>query len=232
MNMISSVKSDVSVGVSIIVPLLNEEAVVPDLIKHLSSLKAEQVIIVDGGSSDATGSLMQDAGYCVIDSSAGRARQMNAGAKVATQGMLLFLHADTELPTSYKIELAKAEVWGRFDVAFSSSSKAMRMIAFFINLRSSLSGVSTGDQAMFVDRSVFESVGGFPDFPLMEDVALSKRLRQLHRPFNSRAKVLTSARRWEQHGVAKTVFKMWWYRLAYFFGVPLFKLKQGYDDVR
>ncbi len=220
------------IGVSIIVPLLNEEAVAPTLIGQLDSLAAEQVIIVDGGSTDATRDLMQKAGYHVIDSPAGRARQMNVGAKAANQGMLLFLHADTQLPKRYKSELAKAKVWGRFDVSFFSTSKAMAMIAFFMNLRSRISGVATGDQAMFVDRSVFELVGGFPDFPLMEDVALSKRLRQLHRPYSSRERVLTSARRWEQQGVTKTIFKMWWYRLAYFFGIPLLKLKQGYDDVR
>ena len=106
------------------------------------------------------------------------------------------------------------------------------MIAFFMNLRSRISSVATGDQAIFIDKSVFESIGGFPDFPIMEDVAISKRLRQLHRPYNSRARVTTSARRWRQHGLAKTVFKMWWYRLAYFFGVSPHRIKKGYDDVR
>ena len=230
--MARGVISDQAIGVSIVVPLLNEEAVVPSLIAQLDSIEVEQILIVDGGSTDATRQLLRSAGYDVIDSDAGRAQQMNLGANLATQQMLLFLHADTQLPECFRVELAKAEVWGRFDVSFSSPSKAMNTVAYFMNLRSRISGVATGDQAIFVDRCVFESVGGFPDFPRMEDVALSKRLRQLHRPFNSYAKVRTNARRWEQHGVVKTIFKMWWCRLAYFFGVSPTRLKRGYDDVR
>ena len=221
-----------TIGVSVIVPLLNEEAATQPLLRHLVALHAEQVVIVDGGSSDNTRRIMLDAGYQVIDSPAGRAGQMNAGAKYATQEILLFLHADTELPQNYKSELAKANVWGRFDVRFDSASKSMAMIAFFINLRSRISGVATGDQAIFVDRDVFASIGGYPDFPLMEDVALCKRLRQLHRPFSSRARATTSARRWEQNGVINTIVMMWWYRFAYFLGVSPTKLKQGYTDVR
>lgn len=219
-------------GVSIIVPLLNEQAVVPSLIEQLDRLAAEQIVIVDGGSSDGTGKLLQAAGYQVVQSSAGRARQMNAGALLATQSMLLFLHADTQLPKNYKSELAKADVWGRFDVKFSSASKAMKMVAFFINLRSRISGVATGDQAIFVDRDAFNAISGFPDFPIMEDVALCKRLRHFHRPYSSSEKVTTSARRWEQNGVAATIIKMWYFRLAYFFGVSPSKLKQRYQDVR
>ncbi|MGK0373887.1 MAG: rSAM/selenodomain-associated transferase 2 [Arenicella sp.] len=226
--------NDISVnqGVTIIVPLLNEQAVVPSLIQQLAGLDAEQIIIVDGGSVDRTRELVEAAGYTVIQSPAGRARQMNAGAQQATQTMLLFLHADTRLPRNYKLELARADVWGRFDVQFSSSLRIMNMVAFFINLRSRISGVATGDQAIFIDRDAFHAIGGFPDFPIMEDVALCKRLRYMHRPFSSRARVVTSARRWEQNGVASTIVKMWWYRLAYFFGVSPLKLKQGYRDVR
>lgn len=219
-------------NVSIIVPLLNEKVVVPSLLQQLATLDAEQIIIVDGGSTDNTRELVGAAGYQVFQSAAGRARQMNAGAQQATQSMLLFLHADTILPNNYKSELAKAKVWGRFDVQFSSSLKVMKMVAFFINLRSRISGVATGDQAIFIDRDAFNAIGGFPDFPIMEDVALCKRLRHMHRPFSSRARVTTSARRWEQHGVASTIVKMWLYRLAYFFGVSPLTLKRGYRDVR
>lgn len=218
--------------VSIIVPLLNEQAAVPGLIEQLASLAAEQILIVDGGSVDGTVELLRAAGYQVLQCPAGRARQMNAGAQLATHSMLLFLHADTRLPTNYKSELARADVWGRFDVKFSSSLKAMKIVAFFINLRSRISGIATGDQAIFVDRDAFNAISGFPDFPIMEDIALSKRLRHFHRPYSSRAKVTTSARRWEQNGVVKTILKMWYFRLAYFFGMPPSKLKQGYHDVR
>ena len=157
---------------------------------------------------------------------------MNMGAKIATQEMLLFLHADTRLPKSYRAELEKANAWGRFDVQFASASKFMKVIAFFINLRSRISCVATGDQAIFIDRSVFLAIGGYPELPLMEDVAISKCLRQLHHPFNSRERVITSARRWETNGITTTIVKMWWFRFAYFLGVSPLKLKQGYDDVR
>jgi len=224
--------SDTSTGVSIIVPLLNEEAVAEKLMNQLEQSGAEQIIIVDGGSSDSTRELVRAAGYTVVESAAGRAKQMNAGAKLANQRMLLFLHADTKLPKHYKSEIVKADVWGRFDVSFDDQSRSMNMVAYFMNFRSRISSVATGDQAIFVDRDVFQSVGGFPEFPLMEDVAICKRLRQLHRPFNSREKVVTSARRWEQHGVGNTILKMWWYRLAFFLGVSPSKLRRGYEDVR
>jgi len=219
-------------GVSVIVPLLNEEAIAQQLIDQLAKLDAEQIIVVDGGSSDSTYSLMQDAGYQVVQSAAGRAQQMNAGAQHATQSILLFLHADTQLPQSYRSEIGKAKVWGRFDVSFASQSKAMSVVAFFMNLRSRVSGVATGDQGIFVDKDVFSAIGGFPELPLMEDVALCKRLRQLHRPFNSRAKVITSARRWQQNGIFRTIVTMWWYRLGYFFGMSPMRFKKGYEDVR
>lgn len=221
-----------AVDVSIVVPLLNEAAMVPELIKQLDALNAQQIIIVDGGSSDDTPELLRKTRYKLIESSPGRAKQMNAGARVATGKMLLFLHADTELPRNYMSELCRAEVWGRFDVCFSSSLWGMKMVAFFINLRSRVSGVATGDQAIFIDSDVFAAMGGFPDFPIMEDVAFCKRLRQLHRPYCSPAKVTTSARRWEHNGVLNTILKMWWYRLAFFFGMSPHRLKRGYDDVR
>ena len=227
-----SLRSASFTGVSIIVPLLNEASAAPELIEHLGGLNAEQVIIVDGGSSDATPELMKDAGFDVVQSAPSRSQQMNLGAANATQSMLLFLHADTKLPANYKAELANSDVWGRFDVRFDSDSKAMKLIAFFMNWRSRLSSIATGDQAIFIDRSVFESINGFPAYPIMEDVAFCKRMRQLYRPYNSRLCATTSARRWQQNGVLNTVLKMWWYRLAFFFGASPFKLKKGYENVR
>lgn len=214
------------------VPLLNESAVVPELIDHLHSLNAAQIIIVDGGSDDNTVELLKQAGLTVVNSTAGRANQMNAGARQASESILLFLHADTRLPANYQSEIVKAEVWGRFDVRFDSALRAMSVIAFFMNWRSRLSAVATGDQAIFVDASVFNSIGGFPNMPIMEDVALCKRLRQLHAPHSSKAKVTTSARRWVHNGIVRTVLKMWWYRLAFFIGVSPSTLKKGYDNVR
>jgi rSAM/selenodomain-associated transferase 2 len=219
-------------GVSIVVPLLNESAVVPELIKHLNGLNASQIIIVDGGSEDNSVELLRQTDFKVIVGTVGRANQMNVGAKLASESMLLFLHADTRLPSNYQTEIAKAEVWGRFDVQFDCASRAMKIIAFFMNWRSRLSAVATGDQAIFIDTAVFDSIGGFPDMPIMEDIALCKRLRQLHAPYSSKVKVMTSARRWSHNGIVKTVVKMWWYRLAFFLGVSPSTLKKGYDNVR
>lgn len=218
--------------ISIIVPLLNESAVAPELIQQLGLLKADEIIIVDGGSVDGTRQLMSNAGFFIIDSPAGRAKQMNTGATFAKNSMLLFLHADTVLPSAFRQELDRADVWGRFDVCFSDSSFSMKVIAFFMNWRSRLSSIATGDQAIFVQKEVFDSVGGFPELPLMEDVALCKRLRQLHQPYNSREKVITSSRRWQENGVLNTVVKMWWCRFAFFLGISPSRLKKGYDDVR
>lgn len=157
---------------------------------------------------------------------------MNAGAAIAKHSNLLFLHADTRLPQGFLSEVQAAEVWGRFDVSFDTESTFMRVIATFMNARSRLTGVATGDQALFVNKDVFAEIGGFPLIPLMEDVAICKTLRQLHAPYCSKAKVLTSARRWQKNGVLKTVIKMWLFRLAYFFGVPPKLLARAYFDAR
>lgn len=206
----------------------------PLLIKELKAFNAAQTILVDGGSTDGTLEQIQQFQneFLIVQSEKGRARQMNAGAALAEQDTLLFLHADTKLPTNAKQEILTAEHWGRFDVQFDSSSVAMRLIAFFMNRRSRLTGIATGDQAMFVMRALFESMGGFPEIPLMEDVALCKALKRRYKPFCSKARVTTSARRWRENGIVKTVLQMWWYRLAYFFGVSAERLKQGYFDVR
>jgi len=221
-------------GVSIIVPLLNESAVVPGLIVHLQELvdAGAEIIIVDGGSHDGTRESLETAGFKLFVSEPGRAKQMNAGAAAASQAWLVFLHADTRLPESWANELRLADGWGRFDVRFDSSSVAMRLIAVSMNARSRLTGVATGDQAMFISRDVFASIGGFPAVPIMEDVAISKTLRQLQSPYCSRARATTSARRWQNNGVVKTVLKMWWYRLAFFVGVSPTKLAGAYDDSR
>jgi len=219
-------------GVSIIVPLLNEFAVINDLIEHLSSLNADEIIIVDGGSNDGTRRAVLAAGFRLIDSEAGRAYQMNAGAASAQYDVLFFLHADTRRPTTYLSEVQQAQMWGRFDVRFDTASLAMQTIARFMNTRSRITSVVTGDQALFVRAEAFAAIGGFPLIPLMEDVAISKILRKLHAPYCSQAQVITSARRWQKHGVVKTVLKMWWFRLAYFMGISPQTLKRGYQDVR
>jgi len=220
---------------SIIVPMLNEAPALPDLLEHLRPLRRSgvEVILVDGGSEDGSAAIASRAGFEVVHAERGRARQMNAGAAAASGDVLLFLHADTRLPDG-AIQLINAaladgrHVWGRFDVAFDLRSLTMDATAFGMNLRSRLSGIATGDQALFMTRAAFDGVGGFPDQPLMEDVEITSRLRRRSRPACIRRPVLTSARRWQSRGPWRTILLMWRLRLAYWFGASPADLARHY----
>lgn len=230
---------------SIVVPILNEKKNLTALLRHLSTIGAEQLILVDGGSTDGTDVWLQqhwanqEQQRWLVKSKPGRAVQMNNGARIAETDIILFLHADTRLPDSAKSEISDARdanyFWGRFDVQFEPASRinrAMAVIAFFINIRSRLSSIATGDQAIFVDRAMFAQLGGFPQIPLMEDIALSKIFKKQGVPHCSYSKVRTSARRWQNHGVIKTVVQMWFIRAAYFFGMSPLKLAKIYRPAR
>lgn len=230
-----SVLSSVPASLSVIVPMLNEQNSLPELLVHLSSLQAEHpalgIVLVDGGSHDESVAMAEAAGFRVVHSSRGRARQMNAGAQASYGECLLFLHADTRLPPQAIKHLQQAlehGSWGRFDVSVSGSAHMLRVVGFMINLRSRLSGIATGDQAMFMRRKRFEQVGCFPDQPLMEDIELSKRLRRYEHPQCLRARVTTSGRRWMDYGVWRTIFLMWRLRWAYWRGVPAEQLAKLY----
>jgi rSAM/selenodomain-associated transferase 2 len=221
---------------SIVLPVLNEAEQLPRALECLRSSTEHgcEVIIVDGGSEDGTPLAATRAGARLVSSPKGRARQMNAGARIATGDVLLFLHVDTLLPACADrlIEAALGDrryVWGRFDVDIQGRPWMLRVIALMMNWRSRISGIATGDQAIFVDRNAFESVGGFPDQPLMEDVELSKRLRTLSPPACLRARVITSGRRWENRGVWRTIVLMWRLRWAYWRGVPASALVDLYE---
>jgi len=230
-------------GLSVIVPVLNEIEALPSLTANLELLCAEQLIVVDGGSTDGSCQWLEENWQSdqsqqtrlILKSSAGRAQQMNLGSEVASHQMLLFLHADTRLPKNAKSLICDSdgeELWGRFDVQFDLSNKVMNVIAFGMNLRSRISSVATGDQAIFVHRSLFERVAGYDDLCLMEDVALSKKLRKLSKPLNLTAKVTTSARRWQHNGVINTVLTMWWYRMLFFLSVSPDKFVDKYHNIR
>jgi rSAM/selenodomain-associated transferase 2 len=220
---------------SVIVPLLNESSELPGLLDRLFPLvrNGSEVIVADGGSDDGCADIAERAGLIVVRAARGRARQMNAGAALATGDVLLFLHADTRLPDAVETTLAKAladsrRVWGRFDVRISGRSPMLRVVSRLMNLRSRLTGIATGDQAMFVTRSAFDAVGGFPDQPLMEDIELSKRLLGLSRPVCIARCVTTSGRRWETRGVWRTILLMWRLRWDYWRGVPAQQLAEAY----
>ena len=205
---------------SVVLPALNEAAGIRAALEALAPLRARghEVIVVDGGSSDGTAQLA--AGLCdrVLNASPGRAVQMNAGARAAGGDALLFLHADTRLPArADELILASLEdhSWGRFDVRIEGRHPLLRIVACAMNLRSRLTGIATGDQAIFVRRAAF---GGYPEIALMEDVAFSKAMKRLGRPACLRETVLTSGRRWESRGVLRTIVLMWSLRLLYFLG--------------
>ena len=219
---------------SIIVPVLNEAAGLAELAAHLAPLTraGAQVLLVDGGSDDSTPELAQHAGFQVIRSERGRAQQMNTGAAHAQGDTLVFLHADTRLPADALALISKglreAHGWGRFDVHIAGRPAMLRVVASMMNWRSRLTGIATGDQAMFMTREAFEAVGGFPVQPLMEDIEMSRRLRALSSPVCLRERVVTSGRRWETRGVWTTMVLMWRLRWAYWRGVAPAVLAQAY----
>jgi rSAM/selenodomain-associated transferase 2 len=199
--------------------------------------RGHEVIVVDGGSSDKTPDLARRAADRVVSAPRGRASQMNAGAALARGEVLVFLHADTRLPEAAGARIlqglaASGRAWGRFDVRIEGASVFLPVIAFFMNLRSRATGIATGDQAMFVRREAFERAGGFPPLELMEDIALSRSLKRVSRPLCLAEKAVTSGRRWERHGVLRTVFLMGWLRLAFFLGAAPASLARFYDGER
>lgn len=222
-------------SISIIVPILNESAQLPDLLAHLLECKRAgcEVILVDGGSTDQSPEQAEALGFTVIRSSKGRAIQMNKGAEFASAEILLFLHADTRLPENADLIIQTALMdktcdWGRFNVKITGQSFMFKVIAWFMNHRSRLSRIVTGDQAIFIRRSTFEQVGGFPVQSLMEDIEFSKRMKQIAKPLALKAKVTTSGRRWEQYGIWRTIRLMWYLRYAYWRGVSAESLLSKY----
>ena len=216
---------------SIIMPVLNEAASIVQALDRLAALRrgGAQVIVVDGSSSDQTLALCAGRVDAIMSARRGRASQQNAGARAASGAMLLFLHADTSLPPDALDQIAGCGCeWGRFDVAIDGRAWMFSVIGALMNLRSRLTGIATGDQAIFVRRGLFEAVGGFPDQVLMEDIELSTRLRARARPACLKAKVSTSGRRWERHGVVRTMVLMWRLRLLYWLGVPADRLARWY----
>jgi len=196
-----------------------------------------EVIVVDGGSTDATRDLARPLSDLTLSASRGRASQMNAGARQAMGEHFLFLHSDTLLPERAVEQITDAlkrgeAVWGRFDVRFDSPLSILRIVAFMMNRRSRWSGIATGDQAIFVQRQAFERVGGFPEIALMEDIALSESLKRLSSPVCLRARVTTSGRRWEKNGAFRTIFLMWRLRAAYFLNADPSRLAERYRHVR
>ncbi len=211
---------------SIIIPVLNENDILTTLVDSLACYRQcdnAEVIFVDGGSTDGTVACLDSEQLYCITSACGRATQMNAGAAQASGSIVLFLHADTRLPfirpehLLQRMQQTKCK-WGRFDISISGNGPWFPVISWAMNLRSRLTGVATGDQALFIEKQCFKQLRGFALQPLMEDIEISKRLRQISRPLCLKKRVITSGRRWQQGGVIKTILLMWRLRLAYWLG--------------
>ena len=223
-------------SISIIVPALDEEDEIAATLRSARAPGVGEILVVDGGSRDATVAVAAPLADVVLGAQRGRALQMNAGAERARGDILLFLHADTRLPAGFAASVEEAvragAVGGRFDVALRGSHAFLPVVAAAINLRSRVTRIFTGDQAMFVRRDAFARLGGFAAIPLMEDVDFSARLRRLGSIASLRLRVSTSARRWEENGVARTVALMWSLRLAYACGVSPERLAARYRRER
>ena len=223
--------------ISVIIPALNEEKTIASSLRALSALEPRQIIVVDGGSRDRTVEICRQFAVEVAASERGRARQMNCGAALAVGDVLLFLHADTRLPGSAFHDVAAVLddpkcLGGRFDVELDGTHWMLKVIGALINYRSRVTKVGTGDQAIFVRREVFAQLGGYPDIPLMEDVAFGRALKRLGEVACLRSRVVTSARRWESDGIWRTILKMWMLKFLYLAGVSPARLKQYYADAR
>ena len=233
--------------ISVIIPTLNEARIIADTLSHTTRLGFDEVIVVDGGSTDQTRTVVDSVVSATRHSAPrtarllavprGRARQMNAGAQASRGDVLVFVHADTLLPLTAKQEIvaaltANATVGGRFDVQFDRPSPVGQIISTLMNWRSRWSGIATGDHAIFVKRRTFDQLGGFADIPLMEDVDFSRRLKRLGKIAMLPDRVVTSFRRWDAHGPIKTIVLMWVLRFLYWIGVSPHRLVHFYTAVR
>lgn len=219
---------------SIVIPAFNEAESIVAALTRLQAMRSRdvEVVLADGGSSDATRSLAAPLSDRIVVSDTGRARQMNAGAAAANGDTLLFLHADSLLPADADECIAKAlgtgRKWGRFDVSISGSHYMFPIIAWLMNRRSGLTGIATGDQGLFVTRAALERIGGFPNRPLMEDITFCTRMKRVSPPACVDACITTSGRRWEKHGVWRTILLMWHLRFQYYLGADPEKLHAAY----
>lgn len=227
--------SDHHIPLSIIIPTLNEAMAIVGLLDSLAPLRAAggELILADAGSQDGTSELARGRVDQVVMSPRGRAAQMNAGAAAARGDLLVFLHADTWVPVETLRRLPEllsrsGRRWGRFDVRIAGHHPLLPVIAWSMNRRSRLTGIATGDQTLFMTRDLFEQVGGYPDIALMEDIAISRRLKRMGRPFCLGERVVTSGRRWESRGVIRTILLMWSLRLSYLLGVQPTTLARWY----
>jgi len=228
-----------SIALSVVIPALDEAACIVATLDSLAPSRARgvEIIVIDGGSTDATRTLAAPWADQVIEAPRGRSAQLNVGAKAARGRILLFLHADTQLPAHFDQVILSAvrddiSAWGRFDVAITGQHRGLKVVSFLMNLRSRATGIATGDQGIFVTRQLFDALQGFPAQPLMEDIEFSKRAKRRVNPICLRETLRTSGRRWERNGLLRTILLMWRLRLAYFLGTDPAELRRRYANSR
>ena len=224
-------------SISVIVPALNERERIAETLRRLREQGVREVIVVDGGSEDGTVEAARDIADLVCSTASGRAIQMNAGARASSGAILFFLHADTLVPPQYAAAILKAcrtpgIIGGRFDIEIDGAGLAYRVIAAAINVRSRWTGTFTGDQGLFIRRETFERLGGFPEIPLFEDLDMSIAMRRIGSVASLRERLVTSGRRWERQGAARTVLLMWGLRGLRALGVAPERLAALYRDIR
>ncbi len=210
---------------SVIIPALNEEAAIVAAVGSALGADPVEVIVVDGGSRDRTAEVAGALGATVLSSPIGRARQMNAGAEVADGEILLFLHADSTLPTGYDQAVREAlaqpgTVAGAFRLGISGEGRGLRIIERLVQLRSTMGRLPYGDQGLFVRAETFRRLGGYAELPIMEDVEMVRRLRRLGRIAICDEPVVTSGRRWQHQGAWRTTARNQLCLAAYNIGVP------------
>lgn len=223
-------------SISIIIPVLNEAPGLAATLQPLQPLRQQdcELVVVDGGSHDTSAEQAEPLADRVLTAPRGRAVQMNAGAAAAGGDILWFLHSDSQPPEKgnqlilHGLQQSNQQ-WGRFDVRLSGNQALLRVVEALMNWRSRLTGIATGDQGIFVARTTFQRIGGYPDIPLMEDIALSRMLKRIGPPLCLRQPIRTSSRRWERNGIIRTVLLMWGLRLAYFLGVAPARLARIYQ---
>ncbi len=219
--------------ISIIIPVLNESDILLSALLSFQWMREQgcELILVDGGSNNLPNAQLVPLCDRVLVTKAGRAIQMNFGARVAKSELLWFLHLDSQLPLS-AVDRVYSNIeeggWGRFDIQLSGGHWMFRVVETMINLRSRVSSIATGDQGIFISRTLYERVGGFPTIPLMEDVAICRSLKRLSKPINLQQKLVTSSRRWERNGIVRTILLMWWLRLLFRLGVTPTYLAKRY----
>jgi rSAM/selenodomain-associated transferase 2 len=224
--------------ISVIVPMLNEEQVIAATLDAIrGGAPASQILVVDGGSTDRSVEIVHSRGESVLGSPRGRALQMNRGAAAADGDVLAFIHADTIVPSTFAhdLEVALADtatVGGRFDLMLDEPSFACRMLGALISIRSRIMRSATGDQAIFVRRDTFAQLGGFAEIDICEDVEFVRRLKRMGNIACLHSKVVTSARRWRRHGLARTVLRMWLIKSLFLAGMSPAWLKRQYADTR